>query len=82
MKEIPAKGVKGFILYNPFDKNHFFRVYSEGKSFKDYKICAEDIEIEILDAHISLYEYEGGVSLYNGKLDYSSKLLGRYEDCT
>ena len=53
----PAKGQKGFLLYNPFEKRYFFRVYdSENKrKFADYKLCAEDIEIEIIDDRLELY---------------------------
>lgn len=68
-----AKGVRGFLLYSPFSKTHFFRVYSEDKSnFKDYKICAEDIEIEILDQFIVLNE---GTEI--GTMDYSDSVLGK-----
>lgn len=79
MKETPAEKVRGFFLYNPFTKRHFFRVYGETdpvtgrKSFTDYKVCAEDIEVTI---------EAGGLSLYEGdeeknRLDWSSKVLGK-----
>ena len=29
MTEKPAKGMTGFLLYNPFADRHFFRVYGE-----------------------------------------------------
>lgn len=67
-KEKSAKGVKGFLLYSHFNKKYFFRVYKKDKTFKDYDLCAEDIEIEILDDCIVLI---------NGKLDYSNKVLGQ-----
>jgi len=69
--EKPAKGVKGFLLYSPFTKKHFFRVYDpEDKSvFVDYDITAEDIEIELLSDFNSLYEGK------RNRLDYSSKVL-------
>ena len=53
--EKPAKGVRGFLLWND---SYFFRVYNEKdrSQFIDYKICAEDIEIEILADGLSLYE--------------------------
>lgn len=71
--EKSAKGVKGFLLYNPFTKKHFFRVYDhKDKSiFTDYDLIAEDIEIELISDFNSLYEGE------RNKLDYSSKVLGK-----
>lgn len=56
MNEIPAKGQRGFLLYNPFDHKYFFRVYAEDRSFVDYDLCVEDLEIEILDKFTSLYK--------------------------
>lgn len=69
----PAKGKKGHLLYSPFTKTHFFRIYdAEDKSkFTDYEVCADDIEIEILDRFLELYEGD------RNKLDYSRKTLGR-----
>lgn len=74
-KEKKAKGVKGFLLYSPYHKSHFFRVYSnKNKSkFKDYKITAEDIEVRLLSDFNSLIEFEDG----NNILDYSSKVVKR-----
>lgn len=72
-KEKKAKGVKGFLLYSPYHKSHFFRVYNnknKGK-FKDYKITAEDIEIRLLSDFNSLIEFDDG----NNVLDYSSKVV-------
>lgn len=70
----PAKGTKGFLLYNPITHRYFFRVYDlEDKScFKDYKVLAEDIEVEIVDDHLEFYENEG-----NNCLDYSPVMLGK-----
>lgn len=75
MKEKSAKGVKGFLLYSPFDKCHFFRVYSKKNpnKYKDYRITAEDIEIKLLSDFNSLIEFKTGDKI----LDYSSKVLGR-----
>ena len=71
------KGKKGFLLYNPFTHKYFFRVYDpEDKSqHTDYDLCAEDIEVEILDGHTELYEGED-----RNRLDYSRKVLGRTLD--
>jgi hypothetical protein len=79
MIEKPAKGVRGFLLYSPFTKDYFFRVYGEKdpnghRKFKDYKLCAEDIEITLNTNYISLYDDEEDEE--NNKLSYSSKVLG------
>lgn len=70
MKEQPAKGTKGFILYSPITKDYFFRVYREDKSFVDYKICTEEIEVEILSDDLSFKETPKGL-----KLDWSEWVL-------
>jgi hypothetical protein len=76
MKEQPAKGVKGFFLYNPFTKRHWFRVYDETdrSKYKDYRVAAEEIEVEIICDSTSLYEAEDGEG---NKLDWNSRVLGR-----
>jgi len=74
-KEKSAKGVRGFLLYNPFTKSHFFRIHNQKNpaKFKDYKITAEDIEIKLLSNFNSLIEFENGDKI----LDYSSEVLGK-----
>jgi hypothetical protein len=67
----PAKGKKGHLLYSPFTKTHFFRIYDGEGGFTDYDICADDIEIEILDRFLELYEGD------RNKLDYSRRTLGK-----
>lgn len=75
MKEISAKGIKGFLLYDAIAKNHFFRVYERSDpnkvKFKDYQICAEDIKVEILSTGISFYEE-------SKKLDWASRIIGYF----
>jgi len=73
-KEKKSKGIKGFLLYNPITKNHFFRVYNkkDPTKFDDYKITAEDIEIKLLSNFNALIELNTGEKI----LDYSSKVLG------
>jgi len=74
MSEKPAKGARGFLLYSPVTKGFFFRVYGpddKGK-FVDYDLCFEDLEIEILDRHTSLYEEAD-----RNRIDYSSRVLGK-----
>jgi hypothetical protein len=74
MKEKSAKEVKGFLLYNPFQKCHFFRVYNkkDKRKFTDYQITAEDIEIKILSRFNALIEKDG-----RHYLDYTSEVLGK-----
>jgi hypothetical protein len=70
-KEKSAKNQKGFLLYSPFKKVHFFRIYN-GETFTDYDLFAEEIEIQIIGDWVSLYESEE-----KNKLDFSSKALGK-----
>ena len=74
ISEVCAKGVRGFLLYNPISNRHFFRVHNKDNPavFTDYKITAEDIHIELLSDFNSLVKYENG----NKSLDYSSRVLG------
>lgn len=71
-KEKKAKGIKGRLLYSPVNKNHFFRVYDkkDPKQFKDYKITAEDIDIELISNYNALIEFDSGSNI----LDYSSRV--------
>lgn len=73
-KEKRAKGVRGYLLYSPFTKSHFFRVHNkkDPTKFKDYKITAEDIEIKLMSDFNALVELENGENI----LDYSAKVLG------
>lgn len=75
--ETSAKGKRGFLLYNPFTGKHFFRIYEsdDKRKFTDYKVCAEDIEIEILAGGLSLYKSDNEDE--RSRLDWSSKVLGR-----
>ena len=76
MSERPAQGIRGFLLYDVIRQQYFFRVQgksseTERKSYKDYEISAEDIEIEIQSDDISIYESED-----SNRLDWSSKAIG------
>ena len=76
MKIETAEGKTGHLLYSPIDHNFFFRIYSKDrKEFKDYKLCAEDIEIQILDSSLELYENDDPDQ--SNRLDWSRKVLGR-----
>ena len=70
-KEKPAKDKRGFLLYSPFREGYILRIY-EGKNFTDYELFAEEIEIQLVDNWVSLYESEE-----KNKLDFSSKALGK-----
>lgn len=54
--EKPTENLEGFILYNPFNNQFFFRVYKQDKSFTDYDIKTEEIHVKILGNSLSLYE--------------------------
>jgi hypothetical protein len=86
MIEKPADNVRGFLLYNPFDKKHFFRIYDDTdttrRTFTDYKLCAEDIEVTIHTSGLSLYENRPHKSGWDNCLDWSSKTLGRHNNGT
>jgi len=77
MTEKPAEGVRGFFLYSPVTKQHFFRVYDNSDptkdTFTDYKVCAEDIEVTLECSSLSLYEGDED----KNRLDWSSRVLGR-----
>lgn len=71
-EEKSAAGVRGCLLYNFITGLHFFRLYDyDNDTYEDYKICAEDINIEILRDDCSLFRTKTG-----GKLNWSSKTLG------
>jgi len=75
--EKPAEGIRGFFLYSPSLDRNFFRVYGEvdpatgRKSFTDYTVCAEDIEVTLEASGLSLYEGD------KNRLDWSSRVLGK-----
>jgi hypothetical protein len=77
MNEKPAQDVRGTLLYNSITKKHFFRIYGEidpqtkRRSFTDYKLSAEDIEVTINSKYLSLYESE---DLTKNRLDFCSDL--------
>jgi len=70
--EKTAKGTKGFILYSPFTKRYFFRVYKNDGEFVDYDINCEEIEVELISEWNSLY-----TNPTKNTLDWSSKALGK-----
>jgi hypothetical protein len=75
ISEVSAKDILGFLLYNPINKNHFFRVHDKNNPliFEDYTITAEDVEIKLLSNFNALVEYNDG----SKSLDYTSEVLGK-----
>jgi len=71
MKEMNAKGVRGFLMYDFKSDEYFFRVYEQG-TFTDYKIRAEELEVDIVSDYYSFY-----ISDKEKTLDFSSKAVGR-----
>jgi hypothetical protein len=76
--EKSAKYTKGYLLYSPISKCHFFRVHDkkDPSNFQDYKITAEDIEVLLMSDFNALVENEDGTTT----LDYSSRVLGRKDN--
>jgi hypothetical protein len=74
ISEANAKGVKGFLLYSPLIPGYFFRIYNKDNpiEFEDYKITAEDIEIELQSNFNALVKYSDG----SQRLDYTQSVLG------
>ena len=85
MTEKPANKVRGFLLYDHLEDRHFFRVYGEvdpatgRKSFTDYNLSAEDIEVTIEATTLSLYECDLEDDKAN-RLSWSSKYLRKNKD--
>ena len=68
INEKNAKGTKGFLLWNPKAQDFIFRVYNKDKTFTDYIILCEELELEISSNFYSLFSTD------NRKyLDFSSK---------
>lgn len=65
-----ADGVTGFILYSG-DGRHFFRVYGEDHTFKDYILLHSDLQVTINDPDAFFYE---GDNL--DRLDHGPDTLG------
>lgn len=74
IQEKPAKGVTDYLLYNPFEKQYFFRVYdsADKSKYTDYDLKIEDMEIQITDRFCSLIESEDG-----NCINYNRKVLGK-----
>ena len=66
MREKPAKGVRGFLLWSPVANRYFFRVYRENHEFIDYDLDIEELEVEILD---------DCAVLRNGRLTWADEVL-------
>ena len=71
-KETPANGTRGFIIKDFFSNEVYFRVYNEDKSFIDYQIGHNDLEVVIADESASFY-----CGKNKNVLDYNSIILGK-----
>lgn len=72
---VPADGVRGWLLYNPFRREYFFRVYesADKRQFTDYRLAAADVEVVLVGEYVSLHkDPEKG-----NRLDYSRRVLGK-----
>ena len=68
-----AKGVTGFLIWS--GRDYLFRVYDATGDFKDYSMLHSDLEVTILDADATLYEYPNGTL----SLDHNPETLGLNE---
>jgi hypothetical protein len=68
-----AKGVTGFLIWT--GEAYQFRVYDQVGSFKDYSMLHCDLEVTIVDADATLYEYPNGTL----SLDHNPETLGLNE---
>ena len=68
INEKNANGTKGFLMWNPKTQDFIFRVYNKDKSFTDYTILCEELELTINSDYYSLFSTE------NRKyIDFSTK---------
>jgi hypothetical protein len=78
--EIPAAGVKGFLLLNPHTNLYFFRVYDPDpgdgtpNKYTDYDLTAEDIEVELSSNYNALFKRDGQ---RRGALDFASTVSSK-----
>lgn len=55
INEKNASGTKGFLMWNTKAQDFVFRVYNKDKSFSDYRILCEELELTINSDHYSLF---------------------------
>jgi hypothetical protein len=68
INEKNANGTKGFLMWSPKAQDFVFRVYNRDKTFTDYRILCEELELTINSDHYSLFSTE------NRKyIDFSTK---------
>lgn len=75
-KEKSAKGLKGFIMFDPIRKDTFFRVYHNVQThdFTDYTLYNHAFKVEIIDDDAMIKHISG-----EEVIDYSDQTLG-YEE--
>lgn len=68
----PAKGLKGFLLFDPDEKKYYFRVYAKESNtlpkYLDYKLDVYDMEIEIIDDYVFIDPNENSITYRARKL--------------
>jgi len=68
INEKNASGTKGFLMWSPKAQDFVFRVYNRDKTFTDYRILCEELELTINSDYYSLFSTE------NRKyIDFSTK---------
>jgi hypothetical protein len=68
INEKNANGTKGFLMWSPKAQDFVFRVYNRDKTFTDYRILCEELELTIAGDHYGLFSTE------NRKyIDFSTK---------
>jgi hypothetical protein len=69
IKEKSANGTKGFLMWSPKAQDFVFRVYNKDKTFTDYRILCEELELTINSDYYSLFSTEN-----RNYIDFSNKV--------
>jgi hypothetical protein len=69
INEKNANGTKGFLMWSPKAQDFVFRVYNKDKTFTDYRILCEELELTINSDYYSLFSTEN-----RDYIDFSTKV--------
>jgi hypothetical protein len=69
INEKSANGTKGFLMWSPKAQDFVFRVYNKDKTFTDYRILCEELELTINSDYYSLFSTEN-----RNYIDFSTKV--------
>jgi hypothetical protein len=69
INEKNANGTKGFLMWSPKAQDFVFRVYNKDKTFTDYRILCEELELTINSDYYSLFSTEN-----RNYIDFSTKV--------